>query len=191
VGCNNGPCNFQFKDLKGQRFGNLVVLEYIPKGVGETYFGVKWKCLCDCGNVFITYSASLLAQNKISCTPCGMKRAAAARTLPEKGSTWSRYLSTMRSNARKHGREFSLSDEEVKQICSQSCVYCGSLPSVDCKGISRVGIDRFDNNLGYTKENSLPCCFRCNRMKGQLTYKEFIEHATKISQVARTTPVVK
>jgi hypothetical protein len=180
VGCRNGPCNVQFKDLAGRRFGNLVVLEYIPKADGETYTGVKWKCRCDCGNIFITYSASLLAQNKISCTPCSMKRKAALSTLPDKESTWTRYLSVTRSNAQRKGRSFLLSFEDFKRISKLPCSYCGGLPTIDCKGIVRVGIDRFDNNKGYTLENSRPCCFVCNRMKGRLSHAEFIDHVNKI-----------
>ncbi len=38
----------------------------------------------------------------------------------------------------------------------------------------KTDIDRKDNLLGYSKENSLPCCFVCNRAKGNMSYKNFI-----------------
>ena len=43
----------------------------------------------------------------------------------------------------------------------------------------RNGIDRIDNNKGYTKENCVPCCDICNRIKMDLPYNVFIEHITK------------
>lgn len=53
------------KDLKGQRFGKLLVLK-------ETSFkkeqrGIVWKCLCDCGNISYVLSSSLISGNTCSC----------------------------------------------------------------------------------------------------------------------------
>lgn len=36
-------------------------------------------------------------------------------------------------------------------------------------------LDRKDNNKGYTKENCVPCCWDCNRIKSNIyTYEEFL-----------------
>ena len=37
------------------------------------------------------------------------------------------------------------------------------------------GIDRIDNNKGYTIDNIVPCCAKCNYAKGKLTLQEFKE----------------
>jgi len=42
------------------------------------------------------------------------------------------------------------------------------------------GIDRIVNNDGYISNNVLPCCFRCNRMKGELDHDEFLAQVEKI-----------
>lgn len=42
-----GKCKQQAKDLTGQRFGKLVVLE---KSISGNYQTTRWLCLCDCGN---------------------------------------------------------------------------------------------------------------------------------------------
>jgi hypothetical protein len=62
----------------------------------------------------------------------------------------------------------SLSLEEYTNLISFPCDYCGGvLPAWG------YGLDRKDNALGYTLENSVPCCTRCNTMKGALlTYEE-------------------
>jgi len=43
------------------------------------------------------------------------------------------------------------------------------------------GIDRKDNNLGYTPENSLPCCTLCNMMKRTYSYDNFYKIINVIS----------
>ena len=42
------------------------------------------------------------------------------------------------------------------------------------------GIDRIDNNLGYTVQNSISCCKKCNYAKHKMSYDEFIELVTNI-----------
>ena len=41
------------------------------------------------------------------------------------------------------------------------------------------GLDRKDNNIGYSLDNCIPACHTCNRMKMDLSYDEFM---TKIKQ---------
>lgn len=53
------------KDLRGQRFGRLVVLEESEKRAGNGE--VIWKCRCDCGNPVEISGTRLLSGNKKSC----------------------------------------------------------------------------------------------------------------------------
>ena len=52
-----------FKDLTGQKFNKLTVLERAPNRCGKTTF----KCVCDCGNFAEVYSAKLLNGHTKSC----------------------------------------------------------------------------------------------------------------------------
>lgn len=52
-----------FKDLTGQRFGRLVVLERNHLKKDATY----WKCQCDCGNVVLVRSSKLISGHTQSC----------------------------------------------------------------------------------------------------------------------------
>lgn len=61
----------KMRDLTGQRFGKLVVLECAGKLDGRRY---SWKCQCDCGNTKIIAGASLTSGNTKSCG-CGNKLA--------------------------------------------------------------------------------------------------------------------
>lgn len=52
-----------FKDITGQRFGRLTVLEFVERRGRFPY----WKCVCDCGNVVLRSGYSMLQGNTKSC----------------------------------------------------------------------------------------------------------------------------
>ena len=73
-----------------------------------------------------------------------------------------------RASAKNRGKEFTFTKEQYVESASQPCHYC-KRPS---HGLG-IGLDRIDNGLGYTPENTLPCCRDCNRIRGNaLTVKE-------------------
>lgn len=57
------------KDLTGQIFGRLTVIERSGSQSGHA----TWKCRCECGNE-VTVMGSNLTQNKISSCGCLKKR---------------------------------------------------------------------------------------------------------------------
>lgn len=76
----------------------------------------------------------------------------------------------MRVRAETQGLPFDISREEHAHLLSEACVYCGS--NLNPTG---SGMDRKDSSLGYTKENVVPCCSDCNRVKNNiLTHEEMI-----------------
>ena len=75
-------------------------------------------------------------------------------------------------SAKRRNHIFELDYETFKTLFHSKCSYCGDKES--------RGIDRIDNKIGYTKENSEPCCEMCNKMKWKWTRKEFIEKISKI-----------
>lgn len=80
--------------------------------------------------------------------------------------------------AKKRGYNFELSFENFKKLVTSQCYYC-DLP----RRKYFVGIDRLDNNMGYTKENSVPCCYICNIMKNTLNEATFILMCAHIAHV--------
>lgn len=66
-----------------------------------------------------------------------------------------------------------LTETEMNEIISHECFYCGDKTD--------IGIDRIDNSKGYIKENCVPCCGMCNRMKNVFSQESFIEKCIKIS----------
>lgn len=55
------------KELKGQRFGRLFVLEESYKINGKGKRLKAWKTVCDCGNVCVVLTASLMSGNTKGC----------------------------------------------------------------------------------------------------------------------------
>jgi len=88
-----------------------------------------------------------------------------------------KYLYTKYLCSAKHReKHFELSKEEFEVIIKQPCYICGK----DNDKNHQNGLDRFNNNIGYTIENCRSCCGCCNYMKGELDYDDFLNHCFKI-----------
>ena len=87
--------------------------------------------------------------------------------------------------------EVTLTFDEWKGLTFSDCHYCGQPPS-NFKRIVRAviesrifhygGIDRMDNDRGYHRDNVVPCCIKCNRLKGKRHYSEFVSHTRKMAK---------
>lgn len=66
---------------------------------------------------------------------------------------------------------FSLDISDFEKLKQQVCYLCGE---------QATGFDRIDSGHGYTRDNTLPCCGRCNAMKSDLPLSEFLAHVAKI-----------
>jgi hypothetical protein len=81
-----------------------------------------------------------------------------------------------------------LTDEDFNRLTAQDCFYCGVKPGtvqVSAGSLGEFvynGIDRKDNNLGYTVENSLPCCTICNYSKMDRTFDEFMAWIARLTE---------
>ena len=53
-----------FKDLTGEKYGRLTVLNREPNG--KTH-NTRWKCQCECGNIVIVFGFSLKSKDTQSC----------------------------------------------------------------------------------------------------------------------------
>ena len=54
----------QLTDIKGQRFGKLIVLEYMGRKYRDKAW---WRCVCDCGKIVIVRGLSLRNGTSASC----------------------------------------------------------------------------------------------------------------------------
>lgn len=79
-------------------------------------------------------------------------------------------------NARRRQKEMILQEEDFLQMFHDPCFYCGR----EVTEYELNGVDRVDNEKGYTAENTVACCAICNRMKGCLSVDVFFERIRSI-----------
>jgi hypothetical protein len=171
-------------DLKGLRFGRLVVLERESTSRNNE---PTWLVQCDCGETKVVLGASLRVGDT---KPCGcLRREIAARrcTGGKPGTALRNLMQSYKSNAKAFNREFSLTEEQFKCLTSGLCFYCGATGSKTAKSVAgetykHNGIDRKDPSLGYVESNCLPCCQICNFMKRDLSFQDFIDRCKLISE---------
>ena len=100
------------------------------------------------------------------------------KKLPGEAAKNAKYYYTKYS-AEKRGFTFELTFDEFERLSRQPCTYCGGEPKlgyVNPKyngGFLHHGIDRVDNNIGYTYVNCVTCCIDCNYAKNDRTVAEF------------------
>ena len=80
---------------------------------------------------------------------------------------------TLRHQAKSKGKSFNITFEQFLLFFEKSCYYCGDK-------VESAGLDRIDSSTGYSIENVVRACRKCNVAKGQMSIKEFLEHCKKI-----------
>jgi len=189
-----GPMKIKRNSIpKGTKFGELEVLECL----GVNYLrNAVYECKCNCGTICTAARNRLITKAKQSCGCLNKKHLDTVK--PDlTGKTWEHKSADEKSlnevyhrykeNARYRCLEFNINLELFKNLISQNCYYCDSLPSNNAKrkhyyDFKYSGLDRIDNNIGYLESNIIPCCKNCNYFKGKLGKQEFLEHIEKISQ---------
>jgi hypothetical protein len=155
-------------NLVGQKFEHLTVIEYCDHGV--------WKCRCDCGSMTHALTGDLNRGNHKS---CGCYRKAFMRAKISLRPYEALY-NRLRVTAARNARGFELGyDEFVKFTEVKKCHYCEAVinwAEYSDKTNQGYNLDRKDAKLGYTIDNCVPCCKRCNFGKGKgFTYDEWVQ----------------
>lgn len=163
-------------NIEGNRYGKLLVIKRDIKFGGDW----GWLCLCDCGNTSVVRMSSLRNGNTSSCGCSIYKQYGEAA----RNSLYNDYV----QEAKPRNLVFSLSRELFNELTSSNCFYCGVEPRQIKKAKNNNGdyiyngIDRKDNNEGYTPENCLPCCGNCNRAKRTLSFEDFMEWGIRFGE---------
>lgn len=166
-------------DLTGKRFGRWSVLKRCGRSHGHT----AWLCRCVCGTEKTVSGQDLRRGTSQS---CGCLRAE-QHYLPKGEAAFNGFLDNTRRGAKNRGYVWNLSKTQVKDLSQGNCYYCGCPPSTvfHYRGNGDYyynGIDRVDNDQGYTPENCVSCCKICNHAKNTMTTKEFKSWITRVYQ---------
>lgn len=179
-------------NLIGQTFNRLTVIEKAERTNNPT----KWICKCACGNTVVVYGHFLKNGSTKSCGCIKLKHLKIDYKnniiyKPEKGEEGLNFLfKKYQTRAKRKDLPFELTIEEFKKLTSSTCFYGGETPSnrIARSSVSKKpvkleaikyseyiynGVDRLNSNIGYTINNCVPCCYKCNIMKNDMTLDEF------------------
>ncbi len=152
--------------------------------------------ICSCGNEFLTVPRSVRSGKTKSCgclvaitTSKTFKGVTPSNALDDPTeSSFNNVWNSYKQSAKSKNHTFELSKKAFKKLTKSNCHYCGCEPYVERiapnarGGYLYNGIDRKNNEEGYTAENSLPCCGGCNYLKRDMDYDVFINHCTSIAK---------
>lgn len=176
----------------GNVYGRLIVVASAISYVYGRSHRARWECVCECGNKSTYSGTHLRTGRRTQCVPCAYKaRPQSALRL----DPYTRmYNLAVVGRCKKKGIENNLSVIDYIELAKQNCYYCdqtaplknawrGVPIHVKTLPVKANGIDRVDSCKGYSKENCVPCCYKCNTMKARLSVKDFIEHIKQILHV--------
>ena len=83
-----------------------------------------------------------------------------------------------KAGAKRRQISWDLTIEQFLEYWQEPCIYCGD-------EIETIGLDRVNNDKGYSIDNIVPCCYMCNLMKRATGKEEFIKHCEKIVENCR------
>ena len=88
-------------------------------------------------------------------------------------------LSGYKNSDRKKGYECTLTKQQLIDLCSNGCYYCGE---TDWK---KLGADRMDNDKGHTIENCVCACTKCNKERGNMPFHifKFLKHHPDVKAI--------
>lgn len=174
----------KLRDLTGQKFGILTVVERAPNRKKAT----MWKCNCDCGNEYVTYSTHLVNGTVTNCGCKLNKRGPAhhqwAGTDIISGNLWSILKRSLRNRESRKILDFDIDIEfatelfhKQKGMCALSGVELITYPN----NKTTASLDRIDSKKGYTKDNVQWVHKDVNRMKNAYDEDYFIDFCKKIA----------
>jgi hypothetical protein len=130
-------------NLKGERFGRLVVVRRVPGGA--------WMCKCDCGGVSFVTTSNLRSDNSHS---CGCALDEARRTHGLTGTPEYMVWKAMRSRCNTKGdHAYRNYGGRGISVCEEWSDFVTFLTDMGTRPTPRHELDRVDNDKGYSKDN--------------------------------------
>lgn len=181
----------QIIDLTGKQFGRLTVLAFGDRIKSGKNIKVRWKCICQCGKEILARGDQLRTGNTTSCGCINKEKLIKnnkKRRISDQQKGEKDQLCNYKWGAKHRKLEWKLTDQQALDIFNQNCFYCNTKPlERPINAVSHIGqkyeangIDRLNNDLGYTVENSVSCCEKCNRAKHKMSVSEFYNWLNKI-----------
>lgn len=185
---------YKQENLIGKKFGRLTVEQLMPSRQYGKNKKRRWLSVCDCGKKTETDTGALTSGKTTSCgcysaevsADNGRKSRDAVRKLT---ASFNVMKGCYVRNAKTRGLSWELSNDDVKRLFNSNCFYCGLEPSNNYKNtyynMKYSGIDRVNNAIGYTKDNTVSCCKICNHAKKTMSKEEFLSWIERVYKFQR------
>lgn len=174
-------------------YGKYKTIKEIVVPNGNKGIQRKWECLnVNNGNI-VYHVGSYLFKHKNDKTQNEINKELLNNNKHQ--LSYRKYLyNTYKKRANRKNITFNLTFEEFDCLIQKQCYYCNNEPqfpsektikergNINEPNFAHNGIDRLDSNKGYTKENCVPCCPKCNMMKWVLNETEFFTQIIKIKE---------
>ena len=175
--------------IPGDRNGRLTLIEEVVRDSNDPVpfhrNHRRFRFKCDCGNEVIA------SWKPLSCGCLQRESAVYVGKLKRKApgeAAFNHLYASYVNRSTNDSIEFRLSRDEFKELTQQPCFYCGAPPAAVWKqngrkhwsGYVHNGIDRADNQQGYTIENSAACCSQCNYAKHIMAQQEFFDWIKRV-----------
>jgi|ERR1035437_9892410 hypothetical protein len=181
------------KNIIGQRFGKLKVIKMAETPKIDTRHGKWWLCKCDCGNEKIIMGVSLRTGKSKSCG-CGN----IATRFKRSGRTEINILYYgYKRSAEERNFVFDIDFVLFSKLVKQNCFYCDESPRQTLNyykwtmGFTYNGIDRVDSSKGYTPDNCVPSCSKCNYAKRNMGAADFYNWIKDVYKNLKRIGVIK
>lgn len=152
------PTHKNFRNLTGQRFGRLLVVEFAGKRAAKTQNKYVWRCNCDCGAIFITVADNLKNGFTRSCGCLSREVHAALMTTHGLHKAPERFAYSMMIQ-----RCLNPNNKGYKNYGGRGITICERWLGVDGfknfledmgrRKVAGLTIERRNNNGNYCKEN--------------------------------------
>lgn len=158
------------KKYVNKKFGIIKVIKLSHVKNNRRFYDIL--CL-NCNTYSKLRSDNILRKNRVCCTNCkNIVQSEISQNKYSKLRKYRKIYNSYKNNAKSRNINFEINLEKTIKLVDSNCFYCNDETS--------KGIDRFNNKLGYTNENVVPCCKNCNFMKNNLTINDFLQHIEKI-----------
>ena len=188
----------RFLDRTGLKYGRLTAIKHSGKDKRNKHL---WLCKCECGNEKIVVSDNLSSGRSNSCG-CLKSEFLANSGFQFRGikNREDAVLKVEYSRIKRRHKKIDtnrnvISFSVFKDLSKSKCKYCGLEHSKEIADrlsersdgeklpdnvIKINGVDRVNSDIGYTEENSVPCCKYCNTAKNTMSLDEFYKWIRKV-----------
>ena len=189
-GClNKDRCYPAPVDHTGKRFGRWTVIKIDQKSRGAA---IKWFCRCDCGTYRSLQASGLVNGRSQSCGCWGRE----IRPQKYRKRPFHVAYKVVQKRAKKKNIECLSYEEFLEFTKIDMCHYCGchviwtphtrkynkkALGGHGELGGWRTYLDRIDSSLGYTPDNIMVACVKCNVGKNTDSYNDYLSRCRAVA----------